>query len=219
MPALQKDQDARLIREEGASPAEGSTRMTRKTGLLIIVAAFACQIVLAQKTVQSATSGSAEASPTGRMEDGAVGTAKVESDELSITLQDGRTISGAEWHIVGDPKQTNAGGERTLTVRLTSDKAPGLVATVTYRVQADEAWMRKDVVLTGPADLVVTQVDLEPMTVRPVPADHGGEGMPLLIDGHTWLASSTRRARTRSRLGASRSSTTRARRWATMASS
>jgi hypothetical protein len=167
--------------------------MTRKA-LIIVAAAVLCQVVLAQHSLQfgdksvSRTFAYGPGWKTVRLACPADGwKAETESDELAVALQGGPDVTGADWRLVGEPKQTAAGGAMTLTVMLASEKAPGLEATITYRVQAGKPWMRKEVTLAGPAGLVVTQVDLEPMTVRPAPADHGGEGMPILVDGRAWF--------------------------------
>ncbi len=112
---------------------------------------------------------------------------ETDSAELAVELLAGPTIQGADWRLLGAPTRSDRGDLRSLTVRLGTDRAPGLEARVTYRLRTDQAWMRKDVVLTGPSGLVVSRVDLEPMTVKPAPRDHSGQGMPILVGGRCWF--------------------------------
>ena len=110
----------------------------------------------------------------------------VDSDELVVDLQDGRRVAGADWQLIGAPRARARGDEKALQVTLATDKAPGLRADIEYVLRAAQAWMRKRVTLSGPAGMVVTRVDLEPMTLRPKPPDLSGEGMPMLA-GRAWF--------------------------------
>ena len=114
-------------------------------------------------------------------------TVRVSGGPLVVELLDGTVIQGADWRVVGNPQQARRGGERSLTVVLETEKAPGLRATVRYWVNDGQAWMRKQVKLSGPAGKVVSRVDLEPLKIEPAPEDHGGVGMPILIGGRCWF--------------------------------
>ncbi|MCX7600125.1 MAG: hypothetical protein N2512_14855, partial [Armatimonadetes bacterium] len=110
----------------------------------------------------------------------------VESDELVVDLQEGTRVAGADWRLLSAPQLRARGDEKTLRVTLATDKAPGLNAAIEYTIRGAQPWMRKRVTLTGSAGMVVTRVDLEPMTLRPAPPDLDGEGMPMLA-GRAWF--------------------------------
>ncbi|MCX7598937.1 MAG: hypothetical protein N2512_08740, partial [Armatimonadetes bacterium] len=113
-------------------------------------------------------------------------TLRVESDELVVELQGGNRVAGPDWRLVGEPQLRARGDEKTLQVALATDKAPGLNVVIEYNVRGAQPWMRKRVTLTGPAGMLVTRVDLEPVTLRPAPPDLDGEGMPMLA-GRAWF--------------------------------
>jgi hypothetical protein len=112
---------------------------------------------------------------------------RTKSDELCVELANGQRIQGGDWQLLGIPEQRERGDERFLTVRLATEKVARLQARITYRLHVDQAWAYKEVVLSGPAGVVVSRVDLEPMTVKPAPKDHEGKGMPILVGGRCWF--------------------------------
>jgi hypothetical protein len=112
---------------------------------------------------------------------------QADSEELVVELRDGTRIAGPDWQLLGAPRLRRLGEAQELTVCLLTQKAPGLKTYLTYRVRAQESWMRKQVVLQGPPGMVVTRLDLEPMVLSPAPPDQGGEGMPLVVSGRCWL--------------------------------
>lgn len=114
-------------------------------------------------------------------------TLKTRSDELEVELADGRVVKGEGWELLGKPQVRQVGETRALTVRLGAKQVDGLQATITYRLRTTQTWMYKQVRISGPAGLVVSRVDLEPMSLQPSPADHGGEGMPVLVGGRCWF--------------------------------